>query len=64
MKRRIATGGCCPTRKTRFRDECSARRAMQHAQCQGARMGKLITRYYWCHLCKGWHLTSQVSQEE
>ena len=58
MKRLIATGGRCPTRKRRFRDHTSAIRALKLIQGSGGS----LARAYECPLCNGWHLTSQASR--
>lgn len=48
--------------KTRFRDEIAAKIAMSKIQVKSTEI-KVPTRAYRCHLCSGWHLTSQELKE-
>lgn len=48
----------CPSGKVRYRDPGEAKAALRKHRTTSTRQ-VVPTRWYWCHLCQGWHLTSK-----
>lgn len=47
--------------KRRFRDQLEAKSALRTIRTDGSpRRDRTPARAYHCHICKGWHLTSQA----
>jgi hypothetical protein len=58
----------CKSGKRRFSTEVEALMEIQEAwrvqQKYGKKTSRKEKRYYKCHMCKGWHLTSQIKKHK
>jgi hypothetical protein len=62
VTRRRAGATCDFSGKRRYRDKTEATNAVRHFQRHSER-DVVPVRVYPCHMCKGYHLTSQAYKE-
>jgi len=63
VRRSVGKDRGCPTGKVRYRDRASAQYVLSSLGEPDKRRRVSPNRIYQCHLCNGWHLTSQEEGE-